>query len=111
MTEYCLPDRNKVALVTISAQQDFVRQDSPLCAKGHQRAVPALEDAVRAFRSVGAPIFHSVRLYRPDGSNVEACRRSAFDEGLRILMPGSLGSELICEIKPLFSLSYPVLSR
>jgi nicotinamidase-related amidase len=99
MTEYCLPEKENVALITISAQRDFVRGESPLCANGHSRAVPALKLVVEAFRRQGAPIFHSVRLYRADGSNAEPCRRSAFEEGLRILMPGTSGAELIDEIK------------
>ena len=98
--DYCLPERGNAALITISAQDDFVRSDSPLCAKGHGLAIPALEKVVQAFRAEGAPIYHSVRLYRADGSNVEPCRRAAFEEGLRVLMPGSMGSELIPEIKP-----------
>ena len=100
MTEYCLPDKDKAALITISAQRDFVRGGSPLCANGHSRAVPALTRVVEGFRRQGAPIFHSVRLYRADGSNAEPCRRSAFEEGLRVLMPGTSGAELIDEIKP-----------
>ncbi|MDX1401875.1 MAG: isochorismatase family cysteine hydrolase [Kiloniellales bacterium] len=100
MTEYCLPERDKVALVTISAQNDFIRPGSALCANGHKRALKPLENVVKAFREGRAPIFHSVRLYRPDGSNVEACRRSAFDEGLRVLMPGSIGAEVISTLKP-----------
>jgi nicotinamidase-related amidase len=55
---------------------------------------------VESFRKQSAPIFHSVRLYRPDGSNVEPCRRSAVEEGLRIFMPGSFGAELIDALKP-----------
>ena len=48
----------------------------------------------------GAPIVHLVRLYRPDGSNADACRRLAIEEGLRVLMPGSCGAELVPEINP-----------
>jgi nicotinamidase-related amidase len=59
-----------------------------------------LTKLVECFRRQSAPIFHSVRLYKADGSNVDACRRQAVEEGLRILMPGSLGAELIDELKP-----------
>ncbi|MGH6948857.1 MAG: isochorismatase family cysteine hydrolase [Kiloniellales bacterium] len=100
MPNYCRPERNRSALITISAQRDFAREDSPIKACGLGRALPAMESVVRAFRAENAPIFHSVRLYRADGSNVESCRREAVEEGLRILMPGSLGSELIDGIKP-----------
>jgi nicotinamidase-related amidase len=39
-------------------------------------------------------------LYRADGSNVDACRRQAVEEGMRVLMPGTLGAELIDELQP-----------
>src|SRR3546814_17257290 len=39
-------------------------------------------------------------LYRPDGSNVNPCRRQTFEAVLRILMPGTLGAELIEDLKP-----------
>src|SRR3546814_4308230 len=57
-------------------------------------------EAARAlFVGQRASIYHSVRLYKPDGSNVDACRRQAVEEGLRILMPGTLGAELIEDLK------------
>jgi nicotinamidase-related amidase len=46
------------------------------------------------------PLFHAVRLYRPDGSNVDACRRQAVEEGMRVFMPGTLGAELLDEVRP-----------
>jgi nicotinamidase-related amidase len=55
---------------------------------------------VQGFRSANAPIVHLVRLYRPDGSNADACRRRAIEEGLRVLMPGSCGAELVPEVNP-----------
>ncbi|MFQ6017695.1 MAG: cysteine hydrolase family protein [Kiloniellaceae bacterium] len=100
MADYCVPDKVKAALLTVSAQRDFARPGSPLRACGVGRALPAMRRLVEGFRGCGAPVFHSVRLYRPDGSNVDACRREAVEEGLRILMPGSFGSELLEELKP-----------
>jgi len=100
MNDYCFPDKGKSALLTISAQRDFSRADSPICAKGIERALPAVLRLIETFRKQSAPIFHSVRLYRPDGSNVEPCRRSAVEEGLRIFMPGSFGAELMDALNP-----------
>lgn len=97
---YCVPDRAKVALLTISAQEDFLRPDSPIRASGAVCAKPALHRLVNGCRRHDVPIFHAMRLYRPDGSNVDACRRQAVEEGLRVLMPGSLGAELLDELKP-----------
>ncbi len=100
MANYCVPDKGRAALLTISAQEDFVRPGSPYKASGIRRVRPALRRMVEGFRAQGAPVLHSVRLYLPDGSNVDACRRQAVEEGLRVFMPGTLGAELLDEIKP-----------
>ncbi len=100
MANYCVPDKGKAALICISAQRDFVRPGSPVRASGVRAALPNIKRLTEAFRGQGAPIFHSIRLYKADGSNVDACRRQAVEEGLRILMPGTLGAELIDEVNP-----------
>lgn len=100
MAEYCQPHRGSAALITISAQRDFTAPGSPICAKGAAKAVPEIQRVVQCFRDQQDPIFHSVRLYRPDGSNVDSCRRHLVEEGQRFLMPGSLGAELIDTVKP-----------
>ena len=100
MANYCVPDKGKAALLCISAQRDFITPGSPLRACGVRSALPRMRKLLGAFRDEGAPIFHSVRLYKADGSNVDACRRQAVEEGMRILMPGTLGAELIDEVKP-----------
>ena len=43
---------------------------------------------------------HIVRIYRPDGSNVDLCRRRLVEEGAAILAPGSEGSELAPGLLP-----------
>ncbi len=100
MANYCVPHKGTAALLTLSAQQDFLRSGSPFRASGAHRVLPALARTVRGFRAQGAPLFHAVRLYRPDGSNVDACRRQAVEEGLRVFMPGTMGVELLDEVRP-----------
>ena len=100
MPDYTAPERGRVALLTVNAQRDFTDQGSPLNVCGANRALPAMARLVRGFRSAGVPIFHAVRLYRPDGSNVDNFRRKAVEEGMRVLMPGTFGAELIDELKP-----------
>ncbi len=100
MTHYCVPERGCAALLTLSAQRDFVAPGSPVKVHGDGRARPGLRRLVEGFRARGAPIFHAVRLYRPDGSNVDACRRQAVEEGMRFLMPGSFGAELLDDLQP-----------
>lgn len=100
MPHYCVPEKGKAALLCISAQRDFVTPGSPVRACGAHAAIPRMAMLLDCFRDHGAPIYHSVRLYKPDGSNVDACRRAAVEEGQRFLMPGSLGAELIEDLKP-----------
>lgn len=100
MTDYTLPERGKVALLTINAQRDFIQQGSPLRTSGVTQALQGVVRLAKGFRQQGLPVVHAVRLYRPDGSNVDICRRQAVEEGLRVLMPGTSGAELIDELKP-----------
>jgi len=100
MSHYCLPEKGKAALVTISVQRDFLDPQSPVRTSGARKTLPSIMRVVDTFRAAKLPIFHSVRLYRPDGSNAETCRRPWMEEGIRIFMPGSLGSELLDEVKP-----------
>lgn len=100
MSDYTAPERGSAALLTINAQRDFTQQGSPLRACGVNGALPALEGLVKGFRERGVPIVHAVRLYRPDGTNVDSFRRQAVEEGLRVLMPGTFGAELVEAVKP-----------
>ena len=100
MPEYTLPRKDKAAVVTLAAQRDCMQPGSPVGRSGTGRVLAAMKRLVTGFRSRGAPILHTVRLYRPDGSNVDACRRRAVEEGLRVLMPGSIGAELVDEVRP-----------
>ncbi len=100
MLDYTAPERGHVALVTVNAQRDFTLPGSTLKACGVGRALPAMGSVVKGFRAQGAPVFHAVRLYRADGSNVDLFRRRAVEEGLRVLMPGTFGAELVEEVKP-----------
>jgi nicotinamidase-related amidase len=100
MGEYTTPDRGRVALVTVEGQRDFTLPNSPLRTAGASQAMPHMRELSEAFRHRGLPIFHLVRLYRPDGSNVDLCRRRAVEEGMRVLMPGTFGAELVQELCP-----------
>src|SRR3546814_10958686 len=98
MANYCVPEKGKAALLCISAQRDFVSPGSPVRACGWHSALPNITRLVESFRAQHAPIFHSVRPYKADAPNVDACRRQEVEQGLRTPMPGTLGAELIDEI-------------
>jgi nicotinamidase-related amidase len=56
---------------------------------------------VEAFREAGRPIVHVARLYRPDGSNADLCRKEAVEKGTNLAMrAGADGAELVDELKP-----------
>jgi nicotinamidase-related amidase len=100
MIDYTAPERHRCALVTVDAQRDYIANESPVRSAACSQTVEPLARLVAGVRARGVPIFHTVRYYRPDGSNVDLCRRKAVEEGMRVLMPGSLGAELLAEILP-----------
>lgn len=100
MQEYLAPERERIALITIDAQRDFILPSAPASVSGAVSTVPAMRRMIEAFRDAGAPIVHTVRLYRCNGSNVDLCHRAAIEAGQRIVMPGTSGAELIDEVKP-----------
>ena len=100
MKEYLAPERERVALITIDAQRDFVLPNAPATVGGALSTVPGMRRLIDAFRTAGAPVVHAVRLYRCNGSNVDLCHRAAIEAGQRIVMPGTSGAELIDELKP-----------
>jgi nicotinamidase-related amidase len=100
MSDYTSPERGRIALLTFAVQKDCTEPGSPVGYLGGGRTLARIGELAQGFRRAGAPIIHLVRLYRPDGSNVDACRRRAVEEGLRVLMPGSCGAELVPEVNP-----------
>lgn len=100
LLDYTSPERDRIALLTFAVQKDCTSPGSPVGYLGGGRTLGKIGELAQGFRNAGAPIIHLVRLYRPDGSNVDACRRRAVEEGLRVLMPGSCGAELVPEVNP-----------
>jgi len=100
MRDYLSPERDHVALLCIDAQRDFCQPNARAKTGGASGAVGAMKRLADGFRAKGRPIVHVVRLYRCDGSNVELCNRASIEEGQRIVMPGSLGAELVDQLKP-----------
>jgi nicotinamidase-related amidase len=90
---YLAPDLTRVALVTIDTQRDTL-DGQPFEVPGTSAALPAMRRLAEAFRTADRPIVHVVRLYRPDGSNADLCRRRALEDGARLVLAGSPGAEL-----------------
>lgn len=90
-----------VALMTIDTQNDFTLPGAPAEVPGTFAVVPKIAQLIQAFRHAAKPVIHVVRLYLPDGSNAELCRREAIRAGARIVQPGSEGAELVEALKPI----------
>lgn len=106
LDKYTQPDYTRCALLTIDLQNDFVGQDSCLTMPGCPAVIEQVSLLVAAFRKRGLPIVHVVRLYLPDGSNVDPCRRAAVEDGARIVLPRTPGAELAPAIRPKAGLDY-----
>ena len=104
MNRYTEPRRDSAALITIDVQRDFSLPGAPLEIPGTMDAVPRIRRLLDAFRAMGRPIVHVVRLYREDGGNVDPVRRAAVEGGARMAAPGSDGAELMDDLKPTPSL-------
>lgn len=100
MDEYVTPDKNHICLLTIDVQNDFTLPGAPAEIPGTFQVIPCMQRLVQAFRKRNYPVVHVVRLYLPDGSNVDLCRRMAIEQGKQIVLPGSDGAELVNELKP-----------
>jgi nicotinamidase-related amidase len=100
MNEYTRPEFTRSALLTIDAQCDFTLPDAPAVVPRTFDVVPNMRRLALAYRQRKLPIVHIVRLYLPDGSNVDACRRSLIESGVRIVSPDSEGAELMASLKP-----------
>jgi nicotinamidase-related amidase len=99
MESYLAPELERAALLTIDVQRDTL-DGQPGEIPGTSAIVPKVKRVVEWFRSRSRPIIHVVRLYFPDGSNVDLCRKRAVENGARIFLVGSEGTELADGLLP-----------
>lgn len=97
---YTAPRWDRAALLTIDVQEDFGLPGSATWSPDKDRVVPAMAALADLFRAEGLPVIHIVRLYRPDGSNADPCRRQRIEAGHRIVAPGTDGAEIVAALKP-----------
>ncbi|MDR3555992.1 MAG: cysteine hydrolase [Syntrophobacteraceae bacterium] len=98
--DHSAPNKRSSALLTIDVQNDFVLPGAPAEIAGSLELVPAIRDLVLAYRKMNLPIVHVIRLYKPDGSNAELCRRAMIEGGKRLVCPGTRGAEPVDAIRP-----------
>lgn len=91
----------KDALVIIDMQNDFVLPGSPACVAGAHDTVPSIKRLLDFFRLNKLPVFHVVREYRADGSDIERNRLDGFLRKSRYLVPGTRGCEIVDPLRPI----------
>ena len=91
--------KNK-ALLIIDMQNDFVRPDAPQCVAGAVDVINNIEKVLQIFRDKNLPVFHIIREYRADGSDIEHTRLKDFLQN-PYCVPNTEGSKVISELRPI----------
>jgi len=94
-------DHPAPALIIVDMQNDFVLPDGPGCVAGAMATVPRIREVLDAFRAKRYPIFHVVREYRADGSDIEITRLKRFMNEVKMTVPGTPGCEVVKDLAPL----------
>jgi nicotinamidase-related amidase len=99
-TDYTIPIPERSVLLTIDVQQDFTAPGAVAEVAGTNDRLPVMRRMLDAYRRQCLPIIHVLRLYSPDGSNADLCRRTAIENGTAVVLPHSAGAELVEPLKP-----------
>ena len=93
------PHFDRIALLTIDVQVDTL-DGQPFEIPGTSAALPRIAELCDAFRSRGRPLVHVMRVYRPNGSNAELCRRGPLQGGEQFFLAGQPGRLIAPELLP-----------
>jgi nicotinamidase-related amidase len=87
------------ALLIIDMQNDFVLEGKPLRVAGAAAVLPKIQSVLAEFRQRKLPVFHILRVHRPDGSDVEIIRQDLFRKQ-PFAVAGTHGAAVIDELSP-----------
>ncbi len=90
----------KPALLIIDMQNDFVLEGKPLRVAGAQAVIPKIRSVLAVFRKRSLPVFHILRVHRPDGADVEITRQELF-RNHPFAVAGTPGAAVVAELAPL----------
>ncbi len=88
------------ALLIIDMQNDFVLPSGSAHIPNACETIPAICRILTIFRERKLPVFHVIRSYRADGSDIEITRREAFMAGPTYIVPGTHGAQIVDELQP-----------
>lgn len=84
-------NKTRSAMIVIDMEKGFVEPESAHCICTAKATVPACSRAIALAREKGIPVFFVNRIYRANGSDVEATRYHSWVQGGRAMTPGSTG--------------------
>jgi nicotinamidase-related amidase len=87
------------ALLIIDMQYDFAVPGGSCEVPGAHATIPSIRRVLLRFRELGLPVFHIVREYRADGSDVEITRLDALREK-DMVVPGTQGVRIVPGLEP-----------
>ena len=90
----------KYALIIIDMQNDFVLPGAPACVAGAYATIPCVKRVLDFFRMNSFPVFHVIREYRADGSDIEFTRLQRFLNKKRYAVPGTKGCDIVDNLVP-----------
>jgi len=90
---------HRFALLIIDMQHDFAVPGGSCEVPGAHATIPAIRKVLSRFRELGWPIFHVVREYRADGSDVEITRLEALKKH-DMVVPGTPGVRIAPGLEP-----------
>lgn len=90
---------NKTALLIIDMQHDFCVPGGVCEVPGAHATIPMIRKVLLRFRDLAWPIFHVVREYRADGSDVEITRLPSL-LAKPMLVPGTPGARIAPGLEP-----------
>lgn len=91
---------NQSALLIIDMQHDFAVPGGACEVPGAHATIPTIRKVLTRFRELGQPVFHVVREYRADGSDVEISRQGALAQK-NMVVPGTPGVRIVPGLEPI----------
>jgi nicotinamidase-related amidase len=87
--------KKKSALLIIDMQNDFVLPGAPACVSDAYNTIDTVKELLDFFRLNKKPVFHVIREYRKDGSDVEITRHKNFMEDIKFVVANTEGSKIV----------------
>jgi nicotinamidase-related amidase len=84
------------ALIIIDLQNDFVALSQRI-----RDSIPKVRKLLEHFREKDWPVFHVIREYKADLSNVENVRRERYALGTPLVIEGTPGQQIVDDLSPL----------